>query len=263
MKRSYSLLIVLLAYINVYAQWNAPYFPTGMTWEEGLLIYDGDNSELIAIDEFEIDGDTIINSLSYKKVICNGTPEKIWIREKDNIVWLHTELSSQDIKLYDFNWNSQQQITTEYYREVDSDHQLCKYVWNTIDISTTILNNTEIQYYCNNAENTIIRGIGEVINLSRSGCVKHHFNCLLGFCMPETVIPGLIYKKVITVKRNGKEIYHSDNANDWITMIPNGIQSILSTYNTSSQIFDLSGRRLNTIPQQGMYIQGGKKWFVK
>lgn len=28
-------------------------------------------------------------------------------------------------------------------------------------------------------------------------------------------------------------------------------------------LFDLQGRRLNSIPQKGMYIQGGKKWMVK
>lgn len=42
-----------------------------------------------------------------------------------------------------------------------------------------------------------------------------------------------------------------------------GIKDIRTSYNTSSQIFDLTGRRLNSIPQKGMYIQGRKKWFVK
>ncbi len=32
---------------------------------------------------------------------------------------------------------------------------------------------------------------------------------------------------------------------------------------TDSPIYDLTGRRLNSVPEKGIYIQGGRKWIVK
>lgn len=43
---------------------------------------------------------------------------------------------------------------------------------------------------------------------------------------------------------------------------PSSVNSTKAESDNTS-IFDLTGRRLNSVPQKGMYIQGGKKWMVK
>ena len=47
-----------------------------------------------------------------------------------------------------------------------------------------------------------------------------------------------------------------------LTETPSIIASLYSL-NPYSTIFDLSGRRLNTVPEKGMYIKNGKKWLRK
>ena len=41
------------------------------------------------------------------------------------------------------------------------------------------------------------------------------------------------------------------------------VNRISSETNHDNMIIDLTGRSLNTIPEKGMYIQGGKKWLRK
>lgn len=263
MKQVLLILTMFLTTSIANAQWEAPYFPTGMTWEERILDFDTGEPEWGDVDTFEIGNDTIINKRTYKKVMCNGKQEPVWVREQDNIVWLLTDVSPQELKLYDFNWDEQQEITTEYFRECEDGYQLLTETFPAKDVTTTSLHGTEVQYYRQSFTRTTIRGIGNVIELNRDGSHDNHFTCLLGYCMPQYVLPGLIYKKVISVQRNGVEIYRSENFDDWIDTIPNGfhpLQDIPKSFNT---LFDLQGRPLSTPPSQGMYIRDGKKVWVK
>ena len=68
-------------------------------------------------------------------------------------------------------------------------------------------------------------------------------------------LPGN-YNHLVSCERNGKIFYKSTTYNS-------NVHDIRTNSNVSSQIFDFSGRRLNSVPEKGMYIQGGKKWMVK
>ena len=259
MKQVLLILTMFLTTSIANAQWDAPYFPTGMTWVERILDFDTGEPEWGDVDTFEIGNDTIINERTYKKVMCNGKQEPVWLREQDNIVWLLTDVSPQELKLYDFNWDDRQEITTEYFRECDDDYQLLTETFPTKDVMATFLDGKEIQFCRQSFIRTTIREIGNVIELNRNGGIHdNHFTCLLGYCMPQHVLPGLTYKKVISIQRNGVEIYHSENFDDWIETIPNGIQSF-RVGDSSNPLFDLQGRPLSTPPSRGMYIQDGKK----
>jgi hypothetical protein len=44
-----------------------------------------------------------------------------------------------------------------------------------------------------------------------------------------------------------------------------GIESLTTNHsiNSDGRIFDLTGRRLNTVPEKGMYIKDGRKYSVR
>ena len=52
---------------------------------------------------------------------------------------------------------------------------------------------------------------------------------------------------------------------DFMNQLTETPSIITSTYSLkqNNAIFDLAGRRLNSIPEKGMYIQGDKKWMRK
>ena len=242
------------------AKAQAPYFPTGMTWEERMMDYHGDYAEWGPVETFEIGPDTIVNGQVYKQVFRDGELEPVCVREQDNVVWLLTDVNQQEIKLYDFNWESQQEITTQYlkYLYEEETHQLCTETFQTKNVATTYLGGTEVRYYREDFGRTTIWGIGDVIDLRRFGNFSHPHDCLLGFCMPQYILPGLTYKKVISIQRNGVEIYRSENYDEWIHTIPNAIQSP-QTNKITTPLHDLSGRPLTTPPTRGVYIRDGRK----
>jgi len=265
MKHLLSILIILCIAGNVYAQWDAPYFPTGMSWQERVLDFNSGEPEWGVVETFEIGTDTIINGLTYKQVRRDGQLEPIWVREQGNIVWLLTNASPNELKLYDFNWDSQQEITLDYFKinVNDGSHQLCTKKFNTNNVATTFLNGTKVQYYREYISRTTIRGIGDVIDLPRFGCIHYPHDCLLGYCEPEVVWPGVCFKKVIRIQRNGVEIYSSDNSDDWINVIPNSVH-LPRERSINSQWYNLSGHQLSSPPtRKGVYIRGGKKVLIK
>lgn len=268
MKQILSILILLCCSMTkANAQWNAPYFPTGMSWQECVLSLDSGEPQWGKVQTFEIGKDTVLNEQTYKQVWCDGKLEPICVREQDGIVWLLTELSPQELKLYDFNWDNQVEIATDYFQISEESYQLCTTFFNTIDIVTTMLNGTEIQYYRQSFSRTTIRGIGDVIDLTRFGCINHRHDCLLGFCKPEVVVPGLCFKKVINIQRSGIEIYHSDAGDDWINVIPSWIyipSEASTNHQSPASWHTLSGRRLTMPPTRpGLYIKDGRKVVVK
>ena len=61
-----------------------------------------------------------------------------------------------------------------------------------------------------------------------------------------------------------------ENGNECFTGVFNpynvvGIETITTNFpkNNEGSIYDLTGRRLNSVPEKGMYIQGGRKYLIK
>ena len=258
MKQTLLSLALLMLTVGLNAQSNSSFFPTRMTWQEQMLSLDSEEPEWGAVETFEIGTDTIINGQTYKQVKCDGNLEPVWVREQDNMVWLLTNLSQQEIKLYDFNWDNQQEVTTEYLQDSGEGFLVSSESFMTNNASSTFLNGTNMQYYREGIARTTICGIGNVIELNRCDDSNHKFYSLLGYCMPQVALPGMTFKKVISIQRNGEEIYRSDSADDWIFVIPNGIKNMRIDL-TSNTLFDLQGRPVQGSPKHGVYIQNGKK----
>jgi len=63
---------------------------------------------------------------------------------------------------------------------------------------------------------------------------------------------------------DGVEIFKSDDYTKVMNFVKSGISNInVNDGRLSSISFDLSGRRLNTQPQRGLYIREGRKYVVK
>ena len=97
---------------------------------------------------------------------------------------------------------------------------------------------------------------------------------MLGYKLPEVILPGLIFWKVLWIEKNGMITFQSNDPYEWSTpwAETTGINNIAHDVNgdnnvngTDKQtvINDLQGRRLSAMPQKGVYIQNGKKIIVK
>ena len=187
----------------------ANYFPTGMTWKEVLA-----EPNYLPLDTtrawvYEIGTDTMIDQKSYKKVYVNGQPTKLWIREEGTEVYLLTDKIPLEFILYDFGWDDNKIMYTYYLQENGSEYGLKENSqYAPLDYKTKTVGDRNFQYI-SDCDGTTIRDIGRVTELNKNGS-------LLGYAMPEEILPGLIYNKVLWVRRNNQEIFRSEVAEEWI-----------------------------------------------
>ena len=191
------------------------YFPTGMTWEE-IVVNPNMEQEYSNAHIYEISTDTIIGDVTYKKVLKDNVFSGLCVRESGDKVWLLTKDYPTEILLYNFDWDSNQEVVTEYLKG----HEVIGFIGqNEVayevrqettpigNCQTVIIDGKTYQYY-KRFSGTIIRGIGKVAELNR-------YPCLLGYREPAVILPGMDYFKVRWIKRNGVEIFRSESAKEW------------------------------------------------
>ena len=185
------------------------YFPTGMRWKEVLaephyLPLDTMDAAIV----YEIGPYVFRNEKWYKSVLKNEEPMRLWIRESGTSVFMLTDDYANELKVYDFAWSDGTASVMEYLRETDKGVEKCV---QTLDFSKaqtcTVGEHTYDFIRCETG--MVIRGIGRVTELNRGMSI-------LGYRVPETILPGLIYRKVLWVVRNDKEIFRSELAEEWI-----------------------------------------------
>ncbi len=266
MKRTLQIFLSLaFSLIQLHAQEQNKYFPTGMKWKE--VIAEPDYLPLDTTHSFiyEIGEDTIVRGFTCKKVFINKTPVKQWVYEEGEKIWIITEDYTEPILIYDFNWHGDNPVFFEQLRFLEtSEKRIEKLYINQGDIKSVSHGGFQLEYILN-YEGAIIRGIGKVSDLYTNGC-------LLGYVIKEPILPGIAYYKVLWIVRNGEEIFRSETADEWIEMIPDGIRNLYNGKSSplskgkldtdrNNNCFDLSGRRLSTPPAKGVYIEKGRKKF--
>ena len=192
------------------------YFPTGMTWEE-IVVNPNMELEDNNVFVYEIATDTIIGGITYKKVLKNNEFSGLCVRESGDKVWLLTKEYPTEILLYNFDWDSNQEIVTEYLKgqdEEEDDYKVCQETTPVSDSQTVEIEGKTYQYIMKRLSGTVIRGIGKVAELNR-------YPCLLSYREPSVILPGLDYLKVHWIKRNGVEIFRSESAKEWTEEIRN------------------------------------------
>jgi len=106
----------------------------------------------------------------------------------------------------------------------------------------------------------IIRNLGCVAELDR-------YHCLLGHRSSEFGIPGLVYHRVLWIRKYGKEVYRYYGKNEWSTGIDE-LNGTLIPFANTSIYYDLQGRRVSPISshpsplKKGIYIENGRKRVV-
>ena len=192
------------------------YFPTGMTWEEVGVTPDM-GQEYYNAHIYEISTDTIIGNVTYRKVLRDNVFSGLCVRESGDKVWLMTKEYPTEILLYNFDWDSNQEIVTEYLKgqevigfpgQNEEAYEVRQETTPVGDCQTVIIDGKIYQYYMKRLSGTIIRGIGKVAELNR-------YPCLLSYREPAVILPGLDYHKVHWIKRNGVEIFRSESAKEW------------------------------------------------
>ena len=235
---------------------NTPkFFPTGMTWEEIVV---NPNMELKDNNAFvyEIATDTIIGGITYKKVLKNNEFSGLCVRENDDKVWLLTKEYPTEILLYNFDWDSNQEIVTEYLKgqdEEDDDYKVCQETTPVGDSQSVEIEGNTYQYIMKRLSGTVIRGIGKVAELNR-------YPCLLSYREPSIILPGLEYLKVHWIKRNGVEIFRSESAKEWTEEIRDNYRPMIEDGKvwTYQYYNDMTGKSYNvTRVVDGDIIIGG------
>ena len=204
------------------------YFPTGMTWEEvnvnPSMEFEYENAHI-----YEIGTDTIIGGVTYKKVLKDNVFSGLCVRESGDKVWLLTKEYPTEILLYNFDWDSNQDVVTEYLKG----HEVIGFIGQNMeayevrqettpvgDSQTVVIDGKTYQYYRDSFIRSQIRGIGKVAELNR-------YPCLLSYREPAVILPGLNYHKVHWIKRNGVEIFRSESAKEWTVEIMDGYRPMI------------------------------------
>ena len=191
------------------------YFPTGMTWEE-IVVNPNMEQEYSNAHIYEISTDTIIGNVTYKKVLKDNVFSGLCVRESGDKVWLLTKDYPTEILLYNFDWDSNQDVVTEYLKgqevigfigQNEVAYEVRQETTPIGNCQTVIIDGKTYQYY-KKFSGTIIRGIGKVAELNR-------YPCLLSYREPAVILPGMDYFKVRWIKRNGVEIFRSESAKEW------------------------------------------------
>ena len=174
------------------------------------------------------------------------------LREHEQQIWLLTEEFPVAIKLYDFRWNDTPNLYTEYLQETEEGIELVRHEFNPDNVKNLQLGQHYYQYF-KDSESVTIRGLGRISELNKNGSI-------LGYKRPFMIIPGIIYNKVLWIRRNGVQVFHSTQPEEWTTKIPCTVLAFSPTTVVSSKpLFDLSGRRLSAPPAKGIYIENGQK----
>ena len=214
MKRTLFFIAWVLASITMLAQ---DYFPTGMKWEE-VNVDPSMELEYVNAHIYEIGADTLIGNVTYKKVLKDNVFSGICVRESGDKVWLLTKEYPTEFLLYNFDWDDNKEIETEYLKNLNmegNDYALRKETIPMDKCQDVTINGKTYQYYRDSFIRSQIRGIGKVAELNR-------YPCLLGYREMAVISPGLVYFKVHWIQRNGEEIFHSDYAKEWTSEVPGG-----------------------------------------
>lgn len=237
------------------------YFPTGMEWEETSVDLGQEEDNASSITHYEIGEETTVDEQLYRKVLIDGAESNLLIREDGSEVWLLTNEYPDEIKLYDFDWEKNETLQSEFLIKKNGEWILEEQEMQP-EYKQTTVDTRDYEYHQDADLNTIVRGIGRVADRSKN-------SCLLGYKEPETILPGQTYNKVTWVKRMGEEIFRSDDGEEWITYIPGSPEtsipdagSLTKSKSGSGKTYTIGGQQTKA-SRRGIYIRDGEKFVVK
>ena len=219
MKKTFCISLLVMAALGLQcaSAQSVECFPKGTAWKE-VMAESGEPMDTIHCVLYEIGADTIAGGASYRKVLRNGSYAGLLVRENGGRVWVRAEDFPEEVMIYDFNWDGVGSIKTEYVRVNDEVAEKCVEETASGDIRSTYIGGLPFKYYIS-FTGAVLRNIGRVTELNRDAC-------LLGYKVEEPVLPGLIYSKVLWLKRDGKTVFSSDSPDEWTVLVPGTEQPV-------------------------------------
>ena len=251
------LLIIALALLGfrAAAQDYRPFVEEGKSWR--IVRISASSQSPAAYLSYKMAGDTIIAGKTWKKVYEGTNLERYWIlvREENKCVYFCPYVGAQtDALLYDFNVKVGDSL---FFYDIFEYSSQAQFEAKNPLIGPTVVNKVEElensghryrqivvdygdRYSFENAKDIWTESIGSSIH----PFFRHTYHNALrkgsGFFLLETFVVG------------DEVIYHRE-----IT----GLTTPQVNPITNDAIYDLSGRRLQAIPQRGVYIVNGKKYI--
>ena len=260
MKKLFALLFLLAFFTNVMSQ-HHPVFEEGKCWSVDMTKW---GEEVLYTSTFVVRGDSVVNGKRYKKV---------YVTHKDDLKDLELYYLGRDEKgvayiledeieycFFDFNLRAGDEFVYELGTRSSAADD-CK--WIVTDVSSIETADglirkcfdVEVYEYWSDAEEpgwykapypfTYIEGIGEADN-----------GLFVDYCISCT--GGGIRKLRCLHNVYGNHIYGTgENCNKLSVDATKGEQE------NEGALYDLKGNKLNIRPQNGVYIQAGKKYLKK
>ena len=258
--RSIAISIVVMAYASVQAQNNHqchPFVVDGKTWHcSSIPAYVKYQDYPFSESTYKISGDTVINDVAYKKVLCKdelfyGNAEFHYytaVREEGCKVYSLEKEMEEEALLYDFS-SPEERIPLTYG-------------------DLTFYRFSYMKEFNSTGDNRYVFTLGDEKGQSvkstwveAAGCIYEPFSFTVysysdTFANEAGVVP--YYRRiVISCEENGINIFHIDDLAE-----PMSVSSV-KTIPVSTDYFDLQGRRLSGKPQHGVYIQDGRKVVMR
>ena len=251
MKRALCFLILFLA--NQYSRADyLPFVVEGKTWE---VEYRGNWNGWTELEILMLDGDTLINGQTYKKMYGtwhnSGNVEyKGAFRELDRKVYFLPSSAHEEVLYYDFTLHVGDTYTlfmdkgTAYESEcqyevyVDDTLYCCEHALHRLGLYYP---NEELTYIGPNIYSWI-EGVGSI--------------CGPEFCTVPNWTGSNVY--LLSCRIGEQYIYRNTEMKvESLSPSPGPIRR------GDDAMYDLQGRRLNAVPERGLYIQGGRKIIAK
>ena len=251
------LLIIALALFGfrAAAQDYRPFVEEGKRWR--IVRISASTQSPAAYISYKMEGDTIIAGKTWKKVYEGTNLEKYWIlvREENKRVYFHPYVGAQtDALLYDFNVKEGDLLSFYDIFEYSSKAQFeaknpllgptvvkkVEELENSGHRYRQIVVEYDERYSFENAKDIWTERIGSSIHPFFRHTCHNALRKGSGFFLLETCAVG------------DEVIYHRE-----IT----GLTTPQVNSITNDAIYDLSGRRLQTAPQRGVYMMNGKTYI--
>lgn len=255
----------------------AHYYNVGDWWVEGEFEWNWsertDKNWDFTLHKYVVENNTVVNGIQYvsisKQCISRYEQQTTTFQKQSNFLFIREDSygkqyiripsKEEEFLLWDFSIDLKEQAyITCGFIDINADNPLYQQKQKQI-------NNVEFYELKNGCQteiynNVIVKGFGNIssgiaYNLGETDWEYMNSEFLIRCCKNEIVLQNEKLYCALT------DMMGSDFMNQ-LTETPSIITSTYSLKQNNA-IFDLSGRRLNSVPEKGMYIQGGKKWMVK
>ena len=229
-----------------------PFVVEGKIWYCTETIVFGNSYKL----DYMISGDTIINGYACKKLRSRRERGR-----KDFNWYFECGLMEQEKKVFKV-FPDYIKILYDFGMDVGDSFETGDYNVSVVSIDTLVIpdgkkyRNATIKITSHEFDYTSVKGAypPRYNWIERIGSLYEPFYCYdeLHF---RSFSDGGSHTFVIKCIENGEILYDSGEAN--------GVPSATAEDRQDAPVFDLYGRRLNGVPQRGIYIRDGRKYVVK